>query len=943
MAEFVGGFIDSGVIKQLEQRAAIYGRKNKTVEDIHYMNLRNAWVRVISSVDTLSPITIPLRITFDNSDAKNYVLSNISSIKGTGDSLSFKVNSGIDFNKRNSDTSYQYSEDKGVRPKPGISSFSVSSKGRFGTIREANIAFSVWSVEDLDAIERLYFRPGYSCIVEWGHTVYLDKDGRAQTDLSGINSNLKDYFDSTKTFNSIQSLLSQNTKNKSGNYQYFVGFIKNFNWSFRNDGGYDCSISVISQGEILESLKMTFDNAGKLDTAQKDSKYEHNLIYKFLSDLRKEVSGDVDPKSGRPTRLVNLNDIEKAVESVDNLNIYRNTPGSINKGGVKPIAVKKYARNTGKKDYYYYFPLRTLIHLLNEGFSIVGKDCQKIAEIDSLSLEQYFTFKDHFSSDPLTCILPSKKVKLEGGVYLVEVDTTGKDYIKLIEGAGREEDRGIKVLDLLITDLLVEKALDYKPESIATFLNYILSEITNALGGVNEFIIQEVEDSLKLQIKDMALVPNSRTDEIVNRKAEISLSGLRSILTDLKIQSKISKDLASMIAIGAQSGPSRSAEDITTLTQWNAGLQDRFAGDKNQGSLECRVDVIQEENKAEKPTWVNTRLTQDIYALYLKFIKWKNRPSVKEIEKSFIEIAAKAYYSLYFISSSASYNAPLFETVKNKGLTYFKQKAGINLLPEESKEQDQSSAKKIVAKGVIPVELSFTTDGIGGLKIGQAFRVSPGVLPAKYDEFGYILVGIDHNIENNRWYTTIRSQLFVIPGEIKKGNTNLTVVNIPLPPASLPLFALPPTLIDNRPVDGPYMNHLRRDEYDSLGETRFSFSSKFQQTIILPEDEEGLKGVRQSVKDLYALILQEVSRTYPNASIRISSGFRTPVQNERVGGVVGSYHLEGMALDIVPVKGITVRQLAEIAIKLGAGGVGIYSSHVHVDIGRKRNVFVGTS
>jgi len=939
MAEFVGGFIDPTVITQLQKRADIYKKKaGRTPEDLNFMNSRNAWVRVISSVDVLNPITIPGRITFNSIDSKNYVLSNLSSIKGTGDSLSYATNSGIDFNNKNTNAAYQYSEDTGVRPKPGITSFSVTSKGRFGTIREANISFNVWSRGDLDAVERIYFRPGYSCIVEWGHTVYVDNTGKVQTSLSGFNSNLKDYFDNTKTFNNILNLLSNNTGKNSNNYQAFIGFVKNFNWSFRNDGGYDCSISIISQGEVLESLKMTFDNAGEVDKSQLDSKYEQNLIYKFLSDLRKESKDIV--KSGIPARLITLGDIGE-VES-DNLNIYRGIPGSITTRGVKPIAVKKYARSTGKKHHYYYFPLRTLVHLLNEGFAITGKNCQKIAEIDSLSLEQYFTFRDHFSGDPLICILPNKKVKLEAGPYTTVFDTTDSSYIKLIEGAGREEDRGSKILDILITDILVEKALDNGPETVLAFLNYILSEITNALGGVNEFILQEEESSLKLKIKDVAVLPSVEADQLENKKAEIPISGLQSILTDLKIQSKISKDLASMIAIGAQTGPSRSAEDVTVLTQWNAGLQDRFAGNKNQGTLDCRVNDTGKEKEKNIPFWVNTPQAFSIYALYLGFVEWINRPSVKKIEKSFIELAANAYYRLYFVGDSATYNAPLFDTVKNKGMTYFKQQAGISLLPGENEEQNQSSAKKVVAKGVIPVELSFTTDGIGGIKVGQVFKVSPGVLPKKYDEFGYIVTGIDHSIDNNRWYTNVKSQLFVIPSKPRQGNSDIKAPQgRPVSRNTVPTpFSL--ALLDTRLNDGPFMNHLRRNEYEALSiEIRNNFNNKYVQIVVDPSEDPTSRGLKPATRELVGRIFFEVKSKYPEAKIEVTSGYRTSDENEQVGGVPGSYHLEGMAVDIAPRGGITVQQLAQIALDLGAGGVGVYSNHVHVDVGRKRNVFYG--
>ena len=40
-----------------------------------------------------------------------------------------------------------------------------------------------------------------------------------------------------------------------GNYDGFIGVIKNFKFDSRPDGGYNCTTEIIAQGEILESLK----------------------------------------------------------------------------------------------------------------------------------------------------------------------------------------------------------------------------------------------------------------------------------------------------------------------------------------------------------------------------------------------------------------------------------------------------------------------------------------------------------------------------------------------------------------------------------------------------------------------------------------------------------------------------------------------------------------
>ena len=49
-------------------------------------------------------------------------------------------------------------EELGYRPMPGLTSVSIDSKGTLGSLREANISFKVWNMNQLNAIEALYFR-----------------------------------------------------------------------------------------------------------------------------------------------------------------------------------------------------------------------------------------------------------------------------------------------------------------------------------------------------------------------------------------------------------------------------------------------------------------------------------------------------------------------------------------------------------------------------------------------------------------------------------------------------------------------------------------------------------------------------------------------------------------------------------------------------------------
>lgn len=66
----------------------------------------------------------------------------------------------------------------------------------------------------------------------------------------------------------------------------------------------------------------------------------------------------------------------------------------------------------------------------------------------------------------------------------------------------------------------------------------------------------------------------------------------------------------------------------------------------------------------------------------------------------------------------------------------------------------------------------------------------------------------------------------------------------------------------------------------------------------------------------------------------ITSAFRTESTNQRVGGALHSQHLMGKALD-GRIVGLDLNSYAQMLKSFKAGGVGLYSTHVHWDVGRQ--------
>lgn len=89
------------------------------------------------------------------------------------------------------------------------------------------------------------------------------------------------------------------------------------------------------------------------------------------------------------------------------------------------------------------------------------------------------------------------------------------------------------------------------------------------------------------------------------------------------------------------------------------------------------------------------------------------------------------------------------------------------------------------------------------------------------------------------------------------------------------------------------------------------------------------KHVLENLKAL-ALRLEEARTLLGNRPMIITSGYRDPEHNRRVGGVKNSYHVKGMAADFV-VRGLSNRQV-QVLLKEWKGGMGKASNFTHLDI-----------
>ena len=144
----------------------------------------------------------------------------------------------------------------GVVPMPGIVDMRIKTDSYYGSLRRAKVNFRCHNLRQLEILELLYMRPGYPVLLEWGWLPYLDNNGNRVDNFTSLSDLDGFWDDQTVTQASLEQDIVQLKEATFGNYDAFVGFVSNFNYESRSDGGFDCSIETISLGEVLDSLKI---------------------------------------------------------------------------------------------------------------------------------------------------------------------------------------------------------------------------------------------------------------------------------------------------------------------------------------------------------------------------------------------------------------------------------------------------------------------------------------------------------------------------------------------------------------------------------------------------------------------------------------------------------------------------------------------------------------
>ena len=307
MANLLGEPFAPYVNGQINARQSIYGKSQRTTEEISYLNSSNGWVKLASGVEVSEDRLKLLRgnnnlMATSIGSGKDLAINNVlfnglsSYTEYVDEQIENKAIAAGQSKASARELATKFSQNKaragiggpnaaygidgtdfGYSPMPGIIDLNVKDLNR-GSIKKATLNIKVSNRNQLEIIDVLYMRLGYTVLLEWGHSKYWD-DSLSTPSLVNQPPSLIDteFFKDTYTKSDYTRFLPKIQAHKKltrGNYDAMFGTVSNFSWTFEDDGSYNVKIEIISLGDIIESLNINI-NTGQ---SAEESTLQRNKI-----------------------------------------------------------------------------------------------------------------------------------------------------------------------------------------------------------------------------------------------------------------------------------------------------------------------------------------------------------------------------------------------------------------------------------------------------------------------------------------------------------------------------------------------------------------------------------------------------------------------------------------------------------------------------------------
>ena len=877
----IGQEIEDYVASQINARQKLHGSgtsyssggkwitDNRTDSQLNLLNSNTSWIKLASGVSITSTKLSELNIPTSYSGmglAKKYILyAGFSELTNN-----FKLVQREGFLPQQDESSYTYGT-YGYSPMPGIISADVKALNR-GSLKKATVKIKVNNKQQFDIIDVLYLRLGYTVMLEWGNSLYttdgLTKNVIRNTIIDDPKRFFNGGFSENSSYRDILGPIEYYRKKYAGNYDGLLGKVSNFNWSFNKDGSYDIEITIISLGDVVESLKMNISsdqkfqefleqqNSTSTPTTSTDTppepdpiednkdanaissmlwawKYSNetelqsyqnngsendlhiidgndgvNYVGSFLKNSKTLTGGSVRYKF--IFELFTRSNIDGSFSSEGDTNAYEpkyknysSYPSFVELGDDADQFLANKASNEGFKSTEFESTglkiwkkqSNTQTETLSVKYEIAGFESQTVdspisdappksacfltTEPKQLYLrfgyllhfiskklvprvktqstdhddnpsmfkmrydihdghKQGFTqimysIPNQISLDPRVCIVRNDDIKKEAGTnkaYTNLLPFRTADYVPG-SNPNKAYSSNIYLNFGFILECLNSNTDERGDISVYNFLKAICDGLNKALGGINNLEPIVDEETNTLSILDTTPIPGisgtgqSYTLQLYGYDKVGNGSHISNFIRNVDLKTAITPEYATMITVGATAGGYVKGTEATAFSRWNAGLSDRF----NKELLPGNVNSTPSSGVDEAIVNYNKKMiAQTKFTPFYGFSGNLQGGNSKNLK----------------ISTDA------IETNLSVGTEYYKYVIASN--------QTENGG----TVGFIPFKISFTMDGLSGIKIYNKLHVDTRFLPKAYgDALDLIVTGVSHKLQKNDWETDIEAT--VIP------------------------------------------------------------------------------------------------------------------------------------------------------------------------------------
>ena len=538
-------------------------------------------------------------------------------------------------------------------------------------------------------------------------------------------------------------------------------------------------------------------NNNKLRQAQQKIQAEQDQI---IDLIKKEKSQKTLPKSNnvyiaatpfkKKTKLETIGNIINRSTGWDSTKLYKSSSDKADH-----VFIKKY----NPIDNSYFIRFGTLLEFIKENILYKvdnGGDKKTNPPIFTLDTDIdsniMYTLPNHISLDPTQAIV---------NINVKSIGSNIKTFEGLEDFHNTEPFYG-KIMNIYLSHQFIFNQISANTDEkhnliLFDFLDSICSRLNVIFGGINNLhpSIDETTNCIKiyddtpvpnlekisqyLRAKDPKkykffedvknfqwncnTLPNQTVPYTLNLYGYDGTSNNSNFVNNVKIATKVTKDMSTMLSIGATANGYVVGEESTAFSKWNFGMRDRYY----EEIVDAEYDEKIKAELAERLKKDNEEIQRN-YA----FMIFNN-----------FEFSTRKYYSgAYEVLSNPVEN----ETEEDRqqriiiegkpppeATTTIKYGGGV-IMPFQIEENlstgtsfyqyliasasAASNSTKPIAnlQGFLPITLDVSLDGISGPKIYQKLNVDTKFLPNNYpDAMDFIIRGVSHTLDNNSWSTKL--------------------------------------------------------------------------------------------------------------------------------------------------------------------------------------------